>query len=133
MVTYDLNWLAVVVAALAQMILGFLWYGPIFGKTWLAAMGKTRDQMTGAGMAGAVSAGAALVAAIALGLVINNVGAATIGDGAIWGIILSAGLVVTSQISNAMFEQRSGTVTLLYSSYQLVGTATMGAIIAGWQ
>lgn len=133
MVTYDLNWLAVVVAALAQMILGFLWYGPIFGKTWLAAMGKTRDQMTGAGMAGAVSAGAALVAAIALGLVINNVGAATIGDGAIWGIILSAGLVVTSQISNAMFEQRSGTVTLLYSSYQLVGTAMMGAIIAGWQ
>lgn len=133
MVTYDLNWLAVVVAAVTQMILGFLWYGPIFGKTWLAAMAKTQDQLTGAGMAGAVSAGAALITAIALGLVINNVGATTIGDGVIWGVILSAGLVVTSQISNAMFEQRSGTVVLLYSSYQVVGTAMMGAIIAGWQ
>lgn len=133
MVTYDLNWFAVVVAAVAQMILGFLWYGPVFGKTWLAAMGKTQDQLSGAGMAGAVSAGAALITAIALGLVINNAGATTIGDGVVWGIILSAGLVVTSQISNAMYEQRSGTVVLLYASYQVVGTAVMGAIIAGWQ
>lgn len=36
----DLNWLAVLVAALAYFAVGALWYAPpVFGKTWAAAGG----------------------------------------------------------------------------------------------
>lgn len=33
------NYLAVFVCAVLSMILGFLWYGPIFGRKWLEAIG----------------------------------------------------------------------------------------------
>ena len=35
----SINYWAVLVAAIAQMVLGFLWYGPLFGKAWARAMG----------------------------------------------------------------------------------------------
>ncbi len=36
----DLNWLAVIVAALAYFAIGALWYAPpVFGKAWMAAGG----------------------------------------------------------------------------------------------
>jgi hypothetical protein len=34
----QLNYLAIVAAVIAQFVLGFLWYGPIFGKEWMAEM-----------------------------------------------------------------------------------------------
>ena len=30
----EINYLAVLVAAIASMALGFLWYGPLFGNQW---------------------------------------------------------------------------------------------------
>src|SRR5262245_51700624 len=33
------NYLAVLASAVAMMVLGFLWYGPLFGKTWSRLMG----------------------------------------------------------------------------------------------
>jgi Protein of unknown function (DUF1761) len=38
----DLNYFAVVVAALVPMVLGAVWYTPVlFGRQWLAASGNT--------------------------------------------------------------------------------------------
>src|SRR2546426_4185491 len=34
-----LNYWAILVAVAATMVLGFLWYGPIFGKAWMKEMG----------------------------------------------------------------------------------------------
>lgn len=36
-----INYLAVIVAAAASMIIGMIWYGPLFGKTWRSLMGFT--------------------------------------------------------------------------------------------
>ena len=38
-----LNYLAIVAAVLSNMVLGFLWYGPFFGKAWLKEMGLPLD------------------------------------------------------------------------------------------
>lgn len=44
----EVNYLAVLVAAVAAMVLGFLWYGPMFGKQWIAYMGWTDADMAAA-------------------------------------------------------------------------------------
>ncbi len=41
----DVNYLAVLVSAVAAMVVGAMWYGPIFGKTWMAYMGKTEEEL----------------------------------------------------------------------------------------
>jgi Protein of unknown function (DUF1761) len=38
--TLDINWLAVLVAAVVTFVLGGIWYGPMFGKVWRAAEGR---------------------------------------------------------------------------------------------
>ena len=35
----DVNYLAVLACGVVAMILGFLWYGPLFGKKWSQLMG----------------------------------------------------------------------------------------------
>ncbi|HVE75608.1 MAG TPA: DUF1761 domain-containing protein, partial [Actinomycetota bacterium] len=66
MPSVDVNWLAVLVATVAAMVLGFLWYGPVFGRIWLAGMGKTQEQMSGNNLAIPISALTALVTALGL-------------------------------------------------------------------
>ncbi|MCG6168719.1 DUF1761 domain-containing protein [Leptospira sp. FAT2] len=38
-----INYLAVLVAVVANVIIGWLWYGPIFGKAWMKEMGIPSD------------------------------------------------------------------------------------------
>ena len=42
---HDVNLLAVLVAAIVPMIVGFLWYGPLFSKRWLALMETTEEEI----------------------------------------------------------------------------------------
>src|SRR5258708_38481152 len=39
-----LNYWAILAAVAASIALGFLWYGPIFGKAWIREMGMPADQ-----------------------------------------------------------------------------------------
>jgi hypothetical protein len=37
------NWWAIIVAAIASMVIGSIWYGPLFGKKWQEVMGVQYD------------------------------------------------------------------------------------------
>lgn len=39
----EVNCLQVFLASLSSMVLGSLWYGPIFGKPWMKMMGMTKE------------------------------------------------------------------------------------------
>ena len=45
----EINYLAVVVAVVANFILGFIWYTPLFGKAWGKEMGFDMTQKPPAG------------------------------------------------------------------------------------
>ena len=61
-VNFGVNYLAVVVAAVVAVIIGFIWYAPqVFGNRWMAYLGTTRAQLgqpapsgLAAGVAGAL-------------------------------------------------------------------------------
>ena len=40
-----INFAAVLVAAIVGFIIGILWYGPLFGKSWMRLMGMTDKQL----------------------------------------------------------------------------------------
>ena len=42
---FDINWLGVVLAALAGFVVGGIWYGPIMGKKWMGAVGLSEEQI----------------------------------------------------------------------------------------
>ena len=42
---FDVNWIAVVLAAATGFLVGGIWYGPIMGKKWMGAVGLTEEQI----------------------------------------------------------------------------------------
>jgi len=42
---YTANYIGVLVAALGSFFIGFMWFGPLFGKIWIKLMGFTDAQM----------------------------------------------------------------------------------------
>lgn len=48
----DINFLAVLVAALVPMVMGFIWYNPkVLGNAWMQAAGLDEEKLKGANMA----------------------------------------------------------------------------------
>jgi hypothetical protein len=41
----DADWLGIIVATIATMILSWLWYAPLFGKAWASATGQAAGDM----------------------------------------------------------------------------------------
>ncbi len=41
----DINYLAVLITGFLSMFIGFLWYGPLFGKSWMNLMNFTKKNM----------------------------------------------------------------------------------------
>lgn len=47
----EINWLAVLVAALVPTLIGFVWYHPkVMGTVWMKAADMTEEKMKGANM-----------------------------------------------------------------------------------
>lgn len=68
----DLNWIAILVAALVPTIIGFIWYNPkVFGKAWMAAADMTEEKMKGANMP--LIFGVSFVLSVMLALSLNNI------------------------------------------------------------
>ncbi len=42
---HDVNLFAVLVAGVVPMVIGALWYGPVFGKRWMALMETTEEEL----------------------------------------------------------------------------------------
>ena len=42
---HEVNLLAVLVAGVVPMVIGALWYGPVFGQRWMALMETTEEEL----------------------------------------------------------------------------------------
>lgn len=47
----DVNWLGVIAASVSAFVLGGIWYGPLFGKKWMALVGLTEEEAAKGNMA----------------------------------------------------------------------------------
>ena len=132
--------LPVVVAAIACMVLGFLWYSPLlFAKPWMILMGydpndKARlDEMRkSAGKTYTLAFIASLISAFVLAKIIGvtTVNTALYGMKVAFAVWL--GFVTTVQLTGALFSKQPIKLYLINTGYQLVCYLVMGAILAVW-
>lgn len=130
----SVNYLAVIAAAVLQIVLGFLWYGPLFGKAWMRYMKITPSQISQQGMARtyAWSAVMSLITAYVLSLFVDYMGARSAGAGIAAGFWPWLGFVVPVTASSVLYEKRPTGLWMLNAGYQLVSLALMGALLAVW-
>ena len=128
------NSVAVIVAAIAQIVIGTVWYLPqLFGKQWAAATG--REINTGPNpMLYVIAIIGSLVSAYVLALVLEVVmqarGPVSLVDGIAIGLIAWLGFIATTQAVGGAFEGRSWTLFGINAGNSALSYAVMGAIIA---
>jgi hypothetical protein len=128
----SVNYIAVVLGAVFNMILGTLWYGPFFGKLWLRLINKKQEEIEGSPWIYAASFVAAFVAALALALVVNAFGYTNFFQGLLAGAVVWFGFVATVTLTFSIFEGPPLKVWLLFAGYQLVIFLVEGGVFAVW-
>jgi hypothetical protein len=136
-----INYWAVIVAAVVQMVLGFLWYGPLFGKTWATLMGFTPEKMNEQKTKGMtvnyiiMALGALLMSyVLAHGLIFGNtylhMAGATSGlQGAFYYWL---GFIVPVSLGTVLWEGKPWKLWFINAGYYLVGLGLMGMILSAW-
>jgi hypothetical protein len=127
-----INWLTVIVGVILSNALGFLWYGPLFGKPWTAALGKRPEDVQGSPMMYVVTVVTSLLTMIALAATVLAFGSSGIVQGAVLGLILYVGFQGTATFVGRTFEGSSMTLWRINAFYNLVVFVVMGAIFAAW-
>ena len=133
----EINFLAVGVAALAPMVIGAVWYGPLFGKAWVSAHGHTPERLEemnkGMGKAYGLSLVCYLVMATVLAYLLAWIGAVNVPS-ALWMAFLCwLGFAVTIGLTAHLFSDRKPAAYLIDVAFQLVYMLAMGAILGAWR
>ena len=132
-----INYLAVVVAAVAAFALGGIWYSPLlFANQWVKAHGYTEERVKemqkSAGKAYGVSMLCQLLIALAIAVLIGYLHLELCLQGLRLAALVWAGFAFPLGLMANMFSENRITVFYIDTGYQLVYLLVMGSIITVW-
>ena len=137
-----INYLAVFVSAVVSMVVGSLWYGPLFGKPWMALMGMTKESMAASkakGMAksyflmfvGSLLMAFTLAHAVVFASTYLNIWGVAAGlMGGFWNWL---GFIVPVTLGVVLWENKPWKLWFLNVGYYLVNLLVMGVILSVWK
>ncbi len=125
------NYVGVVAATVAAMVLGFVWYHPkVFGTAWMKLIGKKMEDLkAGAQTAYLFMAILAIVEAWVLAMLLTLTNALRFRDAWMLGFWIWLGFVATSFGSLIIFEGRPRNLYLINVGYHLVSILLMGTVL----
>ena len=136
-----LNYLAIVVAAIAAWLVGGVWYS-VLSKPWVEAQGMTLEEAKAkhAAVKGTSAAWmpfvivfiAELIIAFVLAGLLGHLGTWSVRGGVISAAIVWFGFVLTTIVGNNAFQQRSIKLTAIDAGGWLAAFLVIGAIVGGW-
>lgn len=128
----SLNWLATVIGGIAYFMIGWLWYGPLFGKAWMKEKGMAEHPEPPKPVIFLYSLILQVIVAISLGLFMVALGLNTAFQGVHIGLAAGAGFVLTTVGVNGIYNKMSLKLFAIDGGYHLVGIAVAGLIIGAW-
>jgi hypothetical protein len=131
----QINYLAVLAAAVSAFVIGGLWYSPVlFQKPWLAANGFSEADAQKGSPAKIFGWSFVLTLIMAGNLAAFLADAkTTLAWGATAGALTGFGWVLPGIGVVALFERRPLAYTLINGGYWGVALTVMGAILGGWR
>jgi hypothetical protein len=133
MTSIMVNYLAILIAALAGLGLGLIWR-TVMLKPWLAARGKTKTDIEGRGLVlpFITTFVALLVMAWMLAGVMSHMGQVTVRGGLITSFLVWLGFVITVIGVSHAFTGAKPLLTLIDGGYWLAALLIMGAVIGAF-
>jgi hypothetical protein len=131
----SLNYIHILVAALAYFIIGALWYSVLFQKPWMAAIGAkapTEEAKKGMPLMFAITFVLNFVICFAVAVVLHFVQPMSIVPAVKVGALLGACFVGTSCAMNNMYAQRPVVLTLIDAGYHVAGIIMTSVLLTLW-
>jgi hypothetical protein len=134
----EVNFLAILGAGIASMVVGFLWYSPLlFAKPWMKLMGLTDEKMGKAqkemGKLYALSFLGSLLTAFVLShvmsLSLNFYGYDRIMTGLTTAFWMWLGFMMPVQLTGTIFGDKKWKLLAINTGYQLVALLLMGVVL----
>lgn len=127
----EVNLVAVIAAAIASMALGALWYGPLFGKTWMKLSGVSMGNASKNEMPKLYaiqfvgSLVLAYVLSVFLGLTntVDLMGAVTV---AFWAWL---GFQATLKLGMVLWEGKSWNLYFLHAAHDLINLSLIATVL----
>lgn len=134
MVDMMVNYVAVIAGTVISMVVGFLWYGPLFGKQWMRMMGMKKEDIKPeeGNKAMLMMVLPALITAYVMAVFVKSLAATDAVSGAMVGFWAWLGFVATVGASSVLFEKKPTNMYLLNQGHYLVVFAILGALFAIW-
>ena len=130
----SINYLAVLVAALAAYFFGALWYSSVlFGSTWLRALGKSKEELPSPTFPMLINFILTFITALGLALLIKDLGVVTLLGGILIGLVVAIAFIVTNTLSEYLYSGASMKLFWIHAGYRVVYILIMGAILGVWQ
>jgi hypothetical protein len=131
-----MNIYAILLAAAASFMFGWLWYGVLFSAAWLEACGKSPEEVKGDTPSATpfiISFVGLVVMACVLAGVLRHLGpeVVTLRSGAVTGAFMWLGFVITTMSVNNAFRGAKNSLTVLDGGHWLGVLIVQGAIL-GW-
>jgi len=131
MVFVGVNYLAIIVAAAVGMAVGAAWY-TLLAKSWMAAIGKTADELKPSPGPFIIAGISQLVMAAMLAGVIGHLGDVTIFNGVVSGIFVWVGFVATTLAVNHAFQGANRMLTVIDGGHWLAVLIIQGLVIGAF-
>lgn len=132
----NINWWAVVVAALASYVVGGIWYAPpVLGNRWMKLLGLKKKDMQGGNMVFqfGLSGVLALVMAVGLATLMCALDFTTVRQGAFLGFLVALVFVSANRGVHSLFERKGGfELFVINMGHDVAYFALAGAIIGAF-
>ena len=132
-----LNWLAILVAAIAYFALGAIWYSFLFKNAWIKHTGiKMDDPNAKSGVAGVMVTSfiLTLICTIGIALFLSKANTPLSWmSGAKVGLVAGICFCVTAISNSYIFEKRPAGLHVINGGYNVVGCIIAGMILALWK
>ncbi|MBI3572535.1 DUF1761 domain-containing protein [Candidatus Kaiserbacteria bacterium] len=129
-----MNYLAVLAAAIAAFVVGWLWYGPFFGRQWRTLMGMPEGSM---GMPGKIPPAKAMIGGFVTTLIMiwflanfmNSLAVSSASQAAWLGLMVAVGFIGMALINSVWYEGRSWTLFFINAGHYVVSLIVAALVL----
>jgi len=126
-----INHLAVWVAIVLLFVLGFIWYGPLFGDKWMGMVGVEADAKPEIGT-WITNIIASVLPVYLLAWLYTKLKVQTLLEGLCYGFLISFVFVFLTRMTNDMFAQNTYVLSWIVGGFSVVGMSLAGLILGAW-
>lgn len=123
-----INWIAVLVSVVLLQVLGYLYYGPLFGEAWTAARGGVVSEPANAAMTYSLGAANTLVVVIGLDWLLRRLGATTLSATVTGALMAWLFFNFTTMAIDYLYVELNAQLVLINMGYQLLAYLVTGLV-----